>query len=217
MGKPLKGIMTDKTTETETQTEDVSGLKANNADLKSRLKKEQDKSRDLETRLDALEQSINDAADSTKTEIDREKARAARDIQRLTDANANLTSQLATLKIDNVINEQIAKAGVLPHHAPILATFLRNGATMENGEAVVGGKPLTDHLTEFFSSEAAKHYVAAPANSGAGATGSTTSAAGHGFTRENIKSRESEFLLIEKTDPELFKKIAADTGRSDLL
>lgn len=197
--------MTDTTT---TETEDVSGLKSNNADLKSRLDKANKANRDLESRLEALENShkdaLDEALDASKSEAERALAKAQRTIDKLTADLSAANNDLSTLKIDNVIGEAITKNGVMPHHADILSTFLRNGAKMENGEATVNGIPLSDHLSTFFSSDAAKHYIAAPANSGAGAMGSTNTAATGPIKDVNA------FMKLAKENPEAAKAANVD-------
>lgn len=170
----------------------------------------------------AREEAANEAAakagDVEAIRAQLEKKHKA-EIDKLTTKLDTITTELSTHKIDNVINEAITENGVLPHHADILKTFLKTGAQMKDGEAFVGDTALADHLEGFFQSENARHYIAAPSNSGAGAPGATGMAGGHGFTRENIRDpkKEAEWLAMEKTNPVMFKQIAEDTGRGGFL
>lgn len=199
--------------------EATKGLKDKNAELIGEVRTLKQEKQDA---LEAADEAANDAAaksgDVEALKASLEKKHAA-DLKKLNDQLGKMTTDLSALKIDAVISAEIAKAGVLPIHADILTTFLKAGATMENGEATVNGVALGDHLSNFFSSDAAKHYVAAPANSGAGATGSTTNASAHGCTKENIRTaqKEAEWMALERTNPALFKQVAVDTGRNEVL
>lgn len=172
MGKPLKENMTDKTTETETN-DDVSGLKANNAELRKSLREEKDKTLDLNNRLTKIEQERDDAADSGKSELDRERNKWNREKADFEKQITGLTGEVAAFKIDAVINDAITSNKVMPEDVDMVRTYLKAGATMKDGNAIVGDKPLADHITDFFKSPVAQRYVAAPAHSGAGAQGST--------------------------------------------
>ncbi|MBD8734894.1 hypothetical protein [Sphingomonas sp. CFBP 13706] len=194
--------MTDKTNETETPNDDVSGLKANNADLKSRLDKATKANKTLEDRLDQLEAAQNDAADTTKSEVEKAQAKLQREIDKLTTLNQKLNSTLATKTIDGAISAAIAKAGVLPEHVAMLTKALKADASMnDTGEAVtLDGTSFEDHLGSYFASKEAKSYIAAPMNSGAGAAGSSAKGsmfAGEPKTAEDFK----KFEELAKTNP----------------
>lgn len=165
---------------------------------------------------EAATEAASKAGDVTALRTQLETKHTA-ELKKLADQLSLANADVAKFKIDAVISDNIAKAGVLPQHTDILTTFLKNGAKMENGEATVDGVPLSDHISTFFASDAAKHYIAAPQNSGSGATGSTANASNHGFTKENIKGREGELMALEITNPALFKQAAIDSGRTDLL
>jgi hypothetical protein len=187
-------------------------LKDKNAELIGEVRKLKS---DKETAEAAAEEAANEAA--TKTgDIEAIKASLTKkhdaEIKKLTDQLTRLNGDLSAVKIDAVISAEIAKAGVLPHHADILTTFLKAGATMKDGEAVVGDKALNDHLNDFFASDAAKHYVAAPQNSGAGAMGSTTGASNtHGFTKETLTLTAFSKIANEKGS-DVANSIAAAVG-----
>ena len=191
--------MTDNTT-TATD-EDTSGLKAKNADLLKKLNDEKSARKSLEERLQTLEDERDSAQsevatkagdiETIKTQL--EKKHAA-ELKKRDDANDALTKQLSTLKIDGAISDAIAKNGVLPQFVRAATLELKDGATIENGEAVVNGVPLADHIATSFKSEAFKHYVAAVANSGAGAQGSSAQASG------KVITSMTEFMALAKTD-----------------
>lgn len=209
--------MTDKTNETDTPNDDVSGLKANNADLKSRLDKATKANKTLEDRLDQLEAAQNDAADTTKSEVEKAQAKLQREIDKLTTLNQKLNSTLATKTIDGAISAAIAKAGVLPEHVAMLTKALKADATMnDTGEAVtLDGTSFDDHLGSYFASKEAKSYIAAPMNSGAGAAGSTAK----GNTLQKAPETAEEwkaYFELTASNPAEANAQAAIWGREDL-
>lgn len=169
--KAQKGLMTDTTTTTD---EDTSGLKAKNAELLGKLKTANAAVTDLTSRLTALEEDRDAAIDTTKSDADKALAKIQRQLDKATADLAARDTQLGKLLIDNSINEAIASNNVLPHFAPAVRAMLTAGAKIENGEAFAAdGSPLSEATVAFFKSADAKHYVAAPANTGAGAAGNT--------------------------------------------
>jgi hypothetical protein len=182
----------------EAVAEATKGLKDKNAELIGEVRTLKQEKQDA---LDAAEEAANEAA-TKKGDVDAIRAslekKHAAELKKLTDQLNTVNDELSTLKIDNVITGEITKAGVLPHHADILTTFLKAGVKMEGGEALKDGVPLADHLKGFFSSDAAKHYVAAPANSGAGAIGSTASAGATSWTKETYTLTEHSSSLKKR-------------------
>ena len=177
---------------------------------------------DKQAAQDAAEEAANEAAtkagdvEAIKTALEKKHKT---EIDKLTKSLSERDTKLGELLIDNSIKQAISANNVLPHFVPAVEAMLRAGVRIENGEAFAAdGSTLEDAKAAFFKSDAAKHFIAAPINSGAGATGSTTPAgAGHGFTKDNIRAREAEWMMMEKTDPAMFKQIAIDTGRTDVL
>lgn len=118
----------------------------------------------LEDRISELEGERDDAKNAGKSELERAQ-----------DKVKSLTAEVAAFKIDAVINEAITSHKVMAEDADLVRTFLKAGVTMnDKGAAMAGDKTLADHITGFFASDVAKRYVAAPANTGAGATGSAS-------------------------------------------
>jgi len=135
-------------------------------------------------------------------------------IAKLTEGNAKLTADLSILKIDNVIADAMSKNGVMAEDVDILSTFLKTGATIENGEAMVNGVPLAEHVSSFFSSERASRYVAAPQNNGAGATGNTTTTGK--WTTPPTLAQMSEWARDAVTNPTQYNAMARQWNRPDL-
>jgi vacuolar-type H+-ATPase subunit E/Vma4 len=94
----------------------------------------------------------------------------------------NLTKQLASetgftqqLLKDNGLSDALVKAGVTAPMMPAVKAMLEKQVSIvadgDTRKAVVGDKPLTDYVAEWAASDAGKHFVAAPVNSGGGAPG----------------------------------------------
>lgn len=221
MGKPLKGTMTDKTTDTDTPNEDVSGLKANNAELRKSLRDEKDKTRDLEARLTKIEQEREDAADSTKTEHQREISKLQRQIDKLTGDLSARDTRLGELLIDNAIKEAITTNNVLPKHVEAVEALLwrKLGPKIENGEAISkDGVALTEAIPEFFKSPQAMDYVAANTGTGAGATGNANpNVSASKWTKPPVTGTEMRDWAHEAVaSPSEFNALAKGWGRPDL-
>lgn len=217
MGKPLKENMTDKTTDTETN-EDVSGLKANNTELRKSLREEKDKTRDLESRLTKIEQEREDAADSTKTEHQKELGKLQRALDKATGDLAARDTRLGELLIDNAIKQAITDNNVLPQFAKAVEAMLRVGVKIENGEALsADGTPLSDANTAFFKSADAKHFVSAPASAGAGAAGNSTVNNAGKWMKPPVTGMEmQEWSRDAVADPVSHNAIAKGWNRPDL-
>lgn len=199
--------------------EATKGLKDKNAELIGEVRTLKQEKQDA---LDAAEEAANEAAtkagDVEAIKAALEKKHNA-ELKKLNDQLGNLNRDISAYKIDAVISAEIAKAGIMPDATDWVMRALKAGATIENGEAMVEGVPLLDHIGSFMKSPAAQLVIAAPQNSGAGATGSTANASAHGFTKENIRTpqKEAEWMALERTNPNLFKQIAVDTGRNEVL
>jgi hypothetical protein len=82
---------------------------------------------------------------------------------------------LNTYLIEAGLTDALAKAGVKPEFMDASKALLKAQAVIksDNGQyqALIGEKPLADAIKEWAVSEAGKHFVAAPANSGGGSQG----------------------------------------------
>lgn len=197
--------------------ESIKKLEAKNSELIDREKDAKRKADEAEDAREEADRIANEkSGDVEKIKADLKKVHD-REIKKIQDANTAMESRLSTLLIDNTINEAIAKNGVLPHFTPAITAMLKLGAKMENGEAMVDGQPLSDKISSFFTSENARHYVAAPDNSGGGAQGSSAKANSHGFTKENFSSRMSEWAELQVTNPTEANAIAIAVGKPNLV
>lgn len=174
--------------------ESIKALEKTNKDLQAEKLDAKTKADKAEEAREELERQHNEASgDVEKIKADLKKLHD-KELKKLQDANAAHEARLSQLLIDNTINEAIAKNGVLPHFAPAVTAMLKLEAKMENGEAVAGGVPLSDHIQNFFSGDSGKHFVAAPANTGGGAQGSTA-------TASKVISSIDEYSKLVKENP----------------
>lgn len=134
--------------------------------------------------------------------------------------NADLAARdtrLGELLIDNAIKEAIATNNVLPQFAKAVEAMLRAGAKVENGEAIsADGTPLADATGAFFKSADAKHFVAANAGAGAGATGNNSTTATR-FTKPPVTNDElSAWDKAVSENPAEMKALATSWGMPHL-
>ncbi|MBD9476493.1 hypothetical protein IB268_26520 [Achromobacter sp. ACM01] len=114
----------------------------------------------------------------------------------LTDKDGTLTQHL----IDGGLSTALAKAGVAPHFMDAAKAMLRGQASIKDGAAVIGDKPLADHVTEWAGTDQGKHFVTAPANSGGGGQGGN----GGGKTSGNLGgTRDERVAALKAQFPEL--------------
>lgn len=202
-------------TDTTTNDDDTSGLKAKNTELLGKLKAAEKANQTLEERLTAIEQERADAIDSTKSEADKAAAKLQRQIDKLTADLTARDTRLGELLIDNAIKEAITTNNVLPQFAKAVEAMLRTGAKIENGEAIAAdGTPLSEATGAFFKSADAKHFVAAPANSGAGATGNTGTATK--WTAPPTLAQMGEWARDAVSNPAEYNALAKGWNRPDL-
>ena len=130
--------------------------------------------------LIAAQKTLKDAADEAETA----KAEASGDIEAMKASHAKALEKIAadrdaalaardTLMIDNVITSDLATHNVSSPFRSVLTQAWKAQAKVQDGVAMIDGQPIADFIRGFVSSDEGKHYVAAPANSGAGAPGST--------------------------------------------
>lgn len=174
-------------------------------------------------RAKAEAEAAKEAADAAAEE----KARASKDVEaleksitakfektikELTALNETKDSTLKTLLIDNSIQAGLNEHGIAPAYHKAVTAMLKADAKLDGDVAKIGDVPLADYMKTFVGSEEGKSFVAAPANSGANAPGSTTTATG--MTKENFSL--TKIMEVAKTDPAQAKALATSAGYGDL-
>jgi hypothetical protein len=181
--------------------ESIEKLQTKNSELISREKIAKQAADEAKT---AAEEAAQAAAEKAG-DVDSVKASYEARLKKLTDdhekAAATANKQLQTLLIDNGIKAELAAHNVPPHFHKAVTAMMKADAKIVDGTALIGDLPLSDAFSTFVTSDEGKHYVAAPANTGGGATGSTTRGAAHDFTKENFNGRTAEWMMLAKSNP----------------
>lgn len=152
----------------------IEALTAKNRELLGEVKvaKARAKGAEIDPAEHAALQSEIEALKSDLTKVTKESTKAIEQMQKnLTDKDGALQSYL----IDNGLTDALVKAGVRSEFMGAAKAMLRNQAQVKaddgNYSALMGDKPLVDAVSEWAVSDEGKHFIAAPANSGGGATG----------------------------------------------
>lgn len=177
--------------ENEKLTASVAKLEEQNRKVLEEKKKEAAKAAEAK---ELAEQAANEAA-MKSGDIDAIKAAHAKELKKAQDAIAEHQARLSTLLIDNAIKGALVENNIAPQFHEMATAYFKSQSKLENGEAKFGDVALVDGIKAFVESDKGKHFVAAPLNSGANATGSNVSA--KTMTKDNFEL--SKFAEI--TDP----------------
>ncbi|MBT2244570.1 hypothetical protein JQK15_13580 [Sphingobium sp. BHU LFT2] len=189
-------------------------LKRKNSELIDREKK-------AKAAADAAEEAAESAAaeaaakagdvEAIKASLQKKHDAALKKVEAERDA-AN--AQLQTLLVDNGLQAALVAGNVDPEHFDILIPALKAQVTMKDGAAYYGDEPLTDGVTAFLTGKGAK-YCLAPANSGAGATGSSAKATGWSKPPATAEEYDRYFKLTV-SDPAQASALADSWGMPEL-
>lgn len=160
----------------------IQGLKADLSKAKAKAKGadiDPEAHAALQTQVEELTSKLETA---TKT--------SQREIEKLTKSLTEKDSALTTHLIDAGLVDGLAKSGVKPEFMDACKALLKSKTAIksEGGNYIpmLGDKPLADGLKEWVSSDTGKHFVAAPVNTGGGATGGSTSSGKKTITRSQF-------------------------------
>ena len=146
-------------------------MKAKNAELLAEVKKEKQKSREVD--VDAYHKAL-DELDNVKAEnakLSGELKLKAKDSEKLLAQLGEKDGALQKLIIDDGLTNALTSAGVVPELMPAVKALLRSQAQLKDNQAVINDKPLAEFMTEWATTDG-KAYIKAPTNSGGGAGGS---------------------------------------------
>ena len=194
----------------------ISRLEQKNSELIDREKAERTRAEAAEKLADEAE--ANAAAGNELKTLQREFNKLDKAHKDLLAERDTLAGELKTTRVDSAISAAIASGNVRPEMVEAVEAIMHRKVQYEDGEATINGKSITDFAKTYFGKEGA-HFVRAADNAGAdslGNDGSKSSGDLHGFTKENFRSREGDFLQLSATDPEVAKAIAVSVGRHDL-
>lgn len=183
----------------EAAEEATEALSAKNKELLAELRQAKAKAKGSDVdpeehaRLQTQVEELTSKLDKVTKDSTRQIEKLTKD---LTDKDGALTQHL----IDGGLSSALAKAGVAPHFMDAAKAMLRGQAAIKDGAAVIGDKPLADHVTEWAGTDQGKHFVTAPANSGGGGQGGN----GGGKTSGNLGgSRDERVAALKAQFPEL--------------
>lgn len=150
-----------------------------NKELLSEVKKERNKSREIDAdkyyaMVDELE-----AVKAENSKLNGELKLKGKEFEKLTATIGEKDATLQKLIIEDGITKALTEAGVVnPRYLRSLKAELRAEAELRDNQAFIGGKPLAEFMTEFMASDG-KDYIPAANNSGSGAGGGTTTSGGN--------------------------------------
>lgn len=176
-----------KTALTAAIEEATAGLKRKNEELLGEVKKLK-KGREIDPDdYAALERERDEAVElAAKAEKDAKAAlKAAEAAAKNFETESAFTSRLL---VENGLRETLLEVGVKnPVHAKAVMAMMRGDVKIvvdgENRIAKVGDKDLKAHIKEWSQSDEGKQFIAAPDNSGGGASGSGKPAGAKSMTR----------------------------------
>lgn len=153
---------------TEPSTEDTSGLKNKNAELK----RERD---DWKKRAEAAEAEKEELADKATAgddlaRLQREYKKLEKSLNDITEERDALANDLRSTRVEGAISAAIASGNVRPEMVEAVEAILHRKASYEDGEATIDGKSIADFAKSYFAKDGA-HFVRADDNSGGDATG----------------------------------------------
>jgi hypothetical protein len=121
----------------------------------------------LQTKIDELQSQLSASGKTQK-----EQAKLLKQTQ---DALASESGFTQRLLLDNGLTDALVKAGVATPMLHAVKAMLGSQAKVivdgDARKAVIGDKDLTEFVTSWATTDEGKHFIAAPANGGGGASG----------------------------------------------
>lgn len=175
--------------------EDVTeALSAKNKELVAELRTARAKARGSE--IDPEEHArLQTQVEELTGKLEKVTKDSTKQVEKLTQDLADKDSALTQHLIDGGLSAALAKANVAPHFMDAAKAMLRGQAALKDGVAVIGDKPLADHVTDWAGTDQGKHFVLAPHNSGGGGTGSGN------HTKKFSDMSEAERVALYRADP----------------
>lgn len=168
--------------------------------------------KEFQTQLDEIKEA-KDAAEmeAAKKSGDVEKlvanavSKKEKEIENLNKKFSELEGKYSTEVVDRTFGDALTKAGIVPDLIEDVRTVLRARHKVEIGESgpTIEGKPISDFVSEWSQSDAAKRYKAAPDNGGGGARGSNGGGKATDAKADMGGNRTERSAAIAKKFPEL--------------
>ncbi|MFZ2172392.1 MAG: hypothetical protein WAW61_22490 [Methylococcaceae bacterium] len=150
------------------------GLQAKNSELLDKVRKLQKGQEidpqtviDLETKIDKLQGELS-ASQKQAKEATKNLELTSKQLNEVTERGNKAT-------IDTELTSSLIAAGVKDDHylTAVKALFSGQAKIGEDGKPVIGDKPLSESISEWAKTDAAKHFQSAPDNNGGGSNGNT--------------------------------------------
>lgn len=185
----------------------VEALNSKNRELLGELKIAKAKARGSEINPEDYA-ALQNELEAAKAALDRTTKDSSKQMEALKNSLAEKDSALQSYLIDNGLNDAMLKAGIRPEVMGVVKARLKAEAKLvaENGQysALFGDKPLIEGVTAWAATDEGKHFVAAPANSGGGASGGSGGNSGNPAPKGNLGGdRTQRANAIRNMFPEL--------------
>ena len=197
--------MSDDVNDIEELKSAVEALSAKNRELLGELKvaKAKAKGGDIDPSEHAALQS---AVEELQAKLDKQSKDATKTIEQLNKSLTEKDGALQSYLIENGLSEALLKANVRPEMMGAVKAMFKAQTKLANDgaeyKAILGDKPLFEAVSEWAASDEGKHFVAAPANSGGGASGGSGS--GQPAPKGNLGGdRNQRVNAIKSRFPEL--------------
>lgn len=166
--------MSDDTNEIDELKAAIEVLSAKNRELLGEVKAAKAKAKGAE--IDPAEhESLKTQLEELRIQFDKQTKESTKTIDALNKSLNEKDSSLQNYLIENGLSEAMVKVGVRPEMMSAVKAMLKTQTKITsvdgNYQALIGEKPLSEAIAEWAASDEGKHFVAAPANSGGGATG----------------------------------------------
>lgn len=185
----------------------VEGLKNKNAELLGKMTKAKPVDTSELERLRALEKQV-----SIKEEEDKENYQKALQIRDETHTKEleKLRGELeaerktnTTLLIDNGISDALDSIKVMPDGKEGATAILRANAVIEDGKALIDGKPLGEYVKEWADTPQGKFFTQAPNNQGGDAPGGNNSPT----TKKFSEMGSDERTALYRDNPDEYQRL----------
>lgn len=152
--------------------------------------------------------AMQDELETLKHEHDKLNKLYNTETERLSKGLSEKDSYLQKLIVDDGLTNALTKAGVKPEYLDATKALLREKTALkENGgkyEALIDNKALSDYIGEWAATDSGKAFIAAPQNTGGGATGGGSSGGQKSFKEMS----EGERNTLYRENPQLFEQMA---------
>lgn len=155
----------------------IDGLKAKNAELIEANRRFKESAEASKAEAEAANAKVDELKNiDVETAVANATSQLKADYEKVSKALELKEKEVRDSKIETTLNDAINSAGIASQHQKAVKALLRSENVIDIDEVdqnvKVGGKPLSDFVTEWSRGESGKYYVKATENNGGGAQGS---------------------------------------------